>query len=387
MKILVANIGSTTFKYRLLEMPAGDALSQGKAERIGQPGGEFSTHGEAIAGALSEMVGEGKPLGDLSKLDAIAFKAVHAGECTGARLVDDEVLAAMEAFTFYAPAHNVPYIAAMRAFARELPNTPLVAVFETGFFRAMDEANVTYAVPFEWRARYGIRRYGFHGASHRAVSERVRELTGVSARRHISCHLGGSSSVAAILDGVAIDSSFGISPQSGLPQNNRVGDIDAFAVLSMMKQLSLGPDAMAEVLSTQSGLAGLSGGTGDFRELLDGVAGGDPRSKLALDVFVAGVQKYVGAFFVELGGLDVLSFTGGIGENSPELREAICSRLGAAGVELAPNLNSGAKGETWIEKQGSRVRVLMMPADEERVVARAAAELLGSQPRAAAGGV
>jgi len=376
MRILVANIGSTTFKYRLLEMPSGAVFAQGKFERIGQTGSQFPTYDSAIGSAVADIVGEGKPLRDLSELSAIAFKAVHAGEVTGAQLVTEGVLKAMEEFTFYAPAHNIPYLAAMRAFSKALPVTPLVAVFETGFFQSLNEATTTYAVPYEWRTRYGIRRYGFHGASHRAASERVQALT--RASRHISCHLGGSSSLAAIRDGVAIDTSFGISPQSGLPQNNRVGDIDAFAVLEMMRILNVGPEEMSEILSSQSGLAGLSGGSGDVRELLEGAAMGDARSKLALDVYARSARNYIGAFYLALGGLDVLSFTGGIGENSAELRRAICEGLEVIGVQLDPAANITAKGEAWIEMPGSAVRILIMPADEEGVVARLAAQCLDS---------
>jgi len=376
MKILVANIGSTTFKYRLIDTSVNETLMQGKAERIGVPGEQFDSYDSAIKYAIDELVGLGKPLASLSELSAITFKAVHGGPCTGARLVDDTVLEALEEFTFYAPAHNIPYLAAMRAFAKSVPTVPLVAVFETAFFANLDEATVTYAVPYEWKRDYGIRRYGFHGASHRAASERVRALTHDKASRHISCHLGGSSSLGSVLDGGAIDTTFGISPQSGLPQNNRVGDIDVFAVLEMMKRLSLGVDEMAGVLSSKSGLAGISGGSGDVRDLLSASAAGDARSKLALDVYARSARNYVAAFYVELGGLDVISFTGGIGENSPELRAEICKGLEVLGVHLDPQINLESRGECWLEVPGSSVKILMMPADEESILARATAELL-----------
>ncbi len=226
MKILVANIGSTTFKYRLYEMPESRVLAQGRQERIGQPGGACQDHAAAIRKCLEELGG--------ADIGAVGFKAVHAGPLTGARIVNDEVLRAMEEFTFLAPAHNPPYIAAMRAFQAEMPGLPLVALFETAFFDQLTEAAVTYAVPYEWKQEHGIRRYGFHGASHRAASEKAQELMGRTDVRHISCHLGGSSSMAAIRDGVAVDTSFGISAQSGLPHNNRTGDLDVFAVLFMM---------------------------------------------------------------------------------------------------------------------------------------------------------
>jgi acetate kinase len=288
----------------------------------------------------------------------------------GPTLVDDALFAAMDDFAFFAPAHNPPYIAAMRAFQKELPGVPLVAVFEITPYASLDEAATTYAVPYEWRTEFGIRRYGFHGASHRSASERIQALLGRSDLRHISCHLGGSSSVAAFRNGVAIDTSFGTSPQSGLPQNNRVGDIDAFAVLYMMKKLNVDADEMARILGSQSGLAGISGTSGDMRDLDEAAAAGSKRARLALDVFVRAIRHYVGAFLLELGGLDVITFSGGIGENSAEIRSAVCRNLAAFGVELDEAANRTVRKAGTIAKEGSAVKVLVIPADEEIVVAR-----------------
>ena len=210
-------------------------------ERIGQPGGECADYPAAIHKCIGEIAGPGKPLASLAEIGAVGFKAVHTGPLNTPQLIDDAFLAVMEEFCFLAPAHNPPYIAAMKAFRQELPGVPLVAVMEPFPYRFMDEASTTYAVPYAWRTEHGIRRYGFHGASHRSASERTQAFLGRNDLRHISCHLGGSSSVAAFRHGVAIDMSMGASPQSGLPQNNRVGDIDVFAVLHMMKKLALGP--------------------------------------------------------------------------------------------------------------------------------------------------
>ena len=212
-----------------------------------------------IGKCLAAIAGQGKALKSLAEIDAVGFKVVHAGPMSESQLIGDELLAAMEEFSFLAPAHNPAYIAAIKAFRQELPGVPLVAVIETGPYRFMDEAATTYAVPYEWRRDFGIRRYGFHGASHRAASERALALMGRSKLRHISCHLGGSSSVAAFRDGLPVGTSMGASPQSGLPQNNRVGDVDAFAVLHMMKKLRVNPDEMAAILGSRSGLAGISG--------------------------------------------------------------------------------------------------------------------------------
>jgi acetate kinase len=301
---------------------------------------------------------------------AVGFKVVHAGPLNESQLIDDAFLAAMEEFSFIAPAHNPPYIAAIQAFRKELPGVPLVAVIETGPYRQMDEAATTYAVPYEWRQEFGIRRYGFHGASHRSASERTQALLGRKDLRHISCHLGGSSSLAAFRNGVAIDTSFGTSPQSGLPQNNRVGDIDVFAVLYMMKKLGLDPDQMAALLGSRSGLAGISGTSGDLRDLNQAAAAGSRRSQIALEVFTRAIRHYLGAFMLELGGVDAITFSGGIGENSAEIRAAVLKDLSAFGVELDEEKNRTIKGEGAISTDGSAVKVLVVPANEETIVAR-----------------
>jgi acetate kinase len=265
----------------------------------------------------------------------------------------------------------------MRAFRHAMPEVPLVALFETAFFDQLDEATVTYAVPYRWKEADGVRRYGFHGASHRAASERARQLCGGGDLRHISCHLGGSSSLAAVRGGVAVDTSFGISPQSGLPQNNRVGDFDVFAALYVMQKHGLTVAEMARTLATEAGLAGIAGGSGDVRDLEEAAARGDARARLALDVFVRAVRHYLGAFLVELGGLDVLTFSGGIGENSAGVRGAVCSGLAGFGIELDAERNAGLRGEGRISRDGAPVTVLVLPADEETVVARAVAAFLG----------
>ena len=376
--ILVANIGSTSFKYRLFDMrgPGSAVRAQGRVERIGEPGG-CPDYGTALEACLAAIAGEGKPLASLAALNAIAFKAVHAGPLSGARLVDEQVLAAMEEFSFLAPAHNPPYLAAMRAFRQAMPGLPLVAVFETAFFDSLDEAALTYAVPYAWKVEDGVRRYGFHGASHGAASEGAQRILGRGDLRHISCHLGGSSSVAAIRNGAAVDTSFGISPQSGLPQSKRTGDLDVFAALYVMRKRGLGVEAMARVLACESGLAGIAGGTGDVRDLTEAAARGDGHARLALDVFVRSVRHYLGAFLVALGGVDVVTFSGGIGENSPEVRAEVCAGLGAFGNELDPERNRTVGGEGRISADGSPAAVLVLPADEEMVVARAAATALG----------
>jgi acetate kinase len=386
MKILIPNIGSTSFKYRLVEI--GDesvadgaqmpetVLAQGRVERIGQPGSDCPDYGSAIKRCLSEIAGKGKPLKNLNEIGAVGFKAVHTGPLNAPQIIDDAFLATMDEFAFMAPAHNPPYVAAIRAFQKELPGVPLVAVMEPFPYRFMDEAATTYAVPYAWRTEHGIRRYGFHGASHRSASERTRAFLGRKNLRHISCHLGGSSSVSAFRSGVAIGTSMGASPQSGLPQNNRVGDIDVFAVLHMMKKLALGADEMATLLGTQAGLAGISGTSGDLRDLEDAAAKGDKRARLALDVFVRAIRHYVGAFLLELGGLDVITFSGGIGENSAAIRAEVLKGLAPFGVELDEEKNAALKGEGEISTHRSIVRVLVIPANEESILARETADVV-----------
>lgn len=377
MKCLIPNIGSTSFKFRVLEMPTEQVVAEGRVERIGQAGSECANYLEAIRHCFAAICGEGKPLRSLSDIDAVGFKAVHAGIYAAPQIIDDAFIEALRAFSFLAPAHNPPYIEAIEAFRTALPGVPLVAVVETGTWRHMDEAATTYAVPYEWRTKYGIRRYGFHGASHRAASENILALVASSRLRHISCHLGGSSSIAAFRDGVGLDVSMGASPQSGVPQNNRVGDVDVFAVLDMMRRLDLGPDKMAALLGKHAGLAGISGRSGDIRDLLDAAGSGDERSKLALAVFVRSIRHYVGAFLLELGGVDVITFSGGIGENSGSIRREVLRGLEELGIELDEQRNLAAKAG-MISSDRSHVKVFVIPANEELIVARETAAQVDS---------
>jgi acetate kinase len=351
-------------------MPDETVLAEGRVERIGQPGSDCPNYPMAIRRCLNAIAGEGKALASLAEIDAVGFKVVHAGAICEPQIIGDDLLAAMDEFSFMAPAHNPPYIAAIKAFRQELPGVPLVAVIETYPYRFMDEAATTFAAPYEWRTEFGIRRYGFHGASHRSASQRTQELLGRHDLRHISCHLGGSSSLAAFRNGVAEDVSMGCSPQSGLPQNNRVGDIDVFAVLHMMKKLSLDPDQMAALLGSKSGLAGISGTCGDLRDLNEAAGAGSKRAQIALDVFTRAIRHYLGAFILGLGGVDAITFSGGIGENSANVRDAVLRNLSSFGIELDVERNQAIKGEGPISTPGAAVNVLVVPANEEAIIAR-----------------
>src|SRR5687767_348357 len=360
MLVLVANLGSTSFKFKLLDMDAGgDVVAKGGYERIGQAGSPFPTHAEVIDVILKELP---------RKPDAIGFKAVHGGPISGAVRVTDEVIAVQEQFADVAPAHNPPYIAAMRAFREKMPGTPQVAAFETAFHQTIPMSRQVYAIPHEWTEKLGIRRYGFHGASHRYIATRVKEIV-PEARRVISCHLGGSSSICAIQDGKSVANSFGMTAQSGVPHNNRVGDFDTFALLKLTKQ-GVSLDDVFRKLSKEGGLLGLSGVSPDMRDVEKAAAGGDARARLAIDAFVESVRHYVGAYLVALGGCDVLAFTGGIGENGAALREAICRDLHWAGIVLDKGKNAVRGREEKISSVESDVEIWVVPTNEELVVAR-----------------
>ena len=392
MKILVSNIGSTSFKFRLFDLAGGGReIASGGADRIGGSGGalklrsgsqavnqprDFADHGAAIRCVLEQLVALGA-LKNTGQLDAVAFKAVMGGDCPPVMLVDDAVLARMEYFVPVAPAHNPPYIAAMRMFRSVLGETPLVAAFEPGFHRDNPPRRRYYAVPPEWAEKYGLRRYGFHGASHRYIAQRTRQLQ-EGAGRIISCHLGGSSSLCAIRDGRSAATSMGLSPQSGLPQGNRVGDFDVYGMKLMMTATGRSFDDLLGELGSKCGLAGLSGTSGDMRDIQRAAATGNRQATLALELFVTAVRDYLGAYLVELGGADAVVFTGGIGEHNPNLRADICAGLEFAGIALDQAANSAATGETEarIDSAASKTALWVMPTNEELIVANQAAELL-----------
>jgi acetate kinase len=392
MKVLVANLGSTSFKYRLFDMATEQVLARGGVERIGsdrarcyvEAGG---VRDEAHLAAPDHAVAVQLCLRQLSdpklnclknpaELAAIGFKAVHACGITGVHRVDDRVLAAMEEYADVAPAHNPPYIRAMRLLADELPHLPLVAAFETGFHENIAPAERLYAVPLEWAEKFGVKRWGFHGASHRYIAERTAQILGNPAARIISCHLGGSSSLCAIREGKSVANSLGMSPQSGLPHNNRVGDFDPFALPALMRATGKTLESLLDDLANRSGLEGLSGTGRDLRDIEAAAAAGDGRARLALDVFVASVRHYLGAYLLLLNGADAIVFTGGIGENSVAMRSAVCANLDWFGIALDPFRNQEARGEAAIHAADSRVQVWIMPTNEELIVARQAKALL-----------
>lgn len=385
MKILVANIGSTSLKWRLFDF-------SNRGERLLHKGGfeRVTDYPKAIEDCLVELK-KSAAIRSESDLAAVGFKTVLAKDVTGCVRLDERVLKAMADYNGLAPAHNPPYIAGIKMFARRIPETPLIGLFETAFHQFAPAAMMRYAVPQAWHDA-GIRRFGFHGASHKFIAERSAELLGrddVAERarklyadagetkisgsplRVISCHLGGSSSVTGILNGASIGTSMGMSPQSGLPQNNRVGDLDAGAVPYAVKTFGISIEEAQRQLSKESGLKGLSGVANDIREIIEAAEKGNARAKLAIDVFVASARHWIGSCFFELNGADAIVFTAGIGENRADIRRAICANLDQLGIILDPEKNpSIGAAEAVISAADSRVKILVIPTNEELVVAR-----------------
>jgi acetate kinase len=394
MKILVANLGSTSFKYRLFDMTDERQLARGGTERIGadnsrsfveigdykaEQTGRVADHAEAVRRCQAQLTdAQHGCLRETGEVAAIGFKAVHGGRISGVQRVTPDVLAAMECMSQVAPAHNPPYIAAMRLLNEKLPEIPLVAAFETGFHETVPARLRTYAIPYEWTTEHQIRRWGFHGASHRYIAGRVTELLGEDLRV-ISCHLGGSSSLCAIRGRQSVANSLGMSPQTGIPHNNRVGDFDPFALPVILQRTGKPLDEVLDDLAERGGLLGVSGVSGDVRDLEEAAARGNERARLALDVFTSAVRHYLGAYLVELGGAHVIVFTGGIGENGAGVRRTVCAGLEQLGIALDEKLNVAAKGEMAIQAKESRTQIWVVPTNEEIVVARQAVELLSKR--------
>lgn len=385
VKILVANLGSTSFKYRLFDLDgAGHALlAEGGFERV--------TDFVPCIESMLETLQNGEHLASQEDIEAVGFKTVLGRDLSGCIEGDDRILEALHGFEDVAPAHNPAYAEGIRCFRDALPKARRVALFETAFYQWVEPVAREYAVPGSWRG-IGIRRYGFHGASHKFIAERSAELfseealaertrrlyvdgpgdwTGPSLRV-ISCHLGGSSSVAGIKDGVAMGVSMGFSPQSGLPQNNRVGDLDAMAVPYACKALGLSVEEAEKQLSTQSGLLGLSEVGTDIRDIRKAAVSGDGKAQFALDFLVDSIRHWAGSFFFKMGGADAICFTAGIGENHPEIRARVCADLESFGLRIDKERNASMRSgrEGFISTDDSTFKALVIPANEELVVAR-----------------
>jgi len=355
MNLLIPNLGSTSLKYQLIEMPSERCLAKGRLERVCD-----------YRAAIRQIDPGG------NTIDAIALKAVHAGpEYRGTFVVDNGVVEGLRRFRPAAPAHNAIYLTAIEAFQEAMPGVPIVAAFETEFHATMPEHARLYGVPGVWLDE-GVAKYGFHGASHQYIGERVAALLGRQPKL-ISCHLGGSSSMCAIANGRSVDTTMGFSPQSGLENATRHGDLDVFAVLYMMDRCGWDSCEVSRQLAQGGGLAGLSEVPGgDLRDIEAAAAAGSRRAQLALDVFVYQVKKTIGAYAAAMEGLEALAFTGGIGENSARLREACCEGLEFLGIRIDEERNATAAGDRLVSTDGSKVVVLALATNEELIVARRA---------------
>ena len=398
MKILIANVGSTSYKYQLYDSATEEFLLSGYMERIGTDNSivthrgpqnitvqrilPLPKHTDAVQLSLSLI--QDREVGavqSLKEVGGIGFKTVHGGEISGAVLLDDKVLEVMEDYNLIVPAHNRPYIDAIRLFKETVPEIPLVGVFETWFHQSIPDYAYTYSIPAEWAEKYGIKKYGFHGASHRFISERVAEAYWPQGKplRLVSCHLGGSSSLCAIKDGKSIDTSMGFSTQSGLPMSSRVGTIDPLVHFYILSKTKITHDELLHNFVTNSGLKGISGLSGDIRDLEEAAAKGNRRASLALKVFEYELKLYIGAYSAALNGVDVIAFTGGIGENASQLRGHVLSELSFLGIELDKECNKVTGQEIVISSENSKVKVIIIPANEAKIVGRETAKLLLEQ--------
>lgn len=388
MLILVCNVGSTSLKYKLFNMPSPEILAEGRVERVGRDDAIFSyknnsggyckkidsipvkNYSAGIRLFLDYLLGEESgALKNISEIDAIGFKTVLAKGYYGVHELTDEVISAMEEFVSVAPAHNPPYIEAIKVFREILPGKKMVGCFETAFHTTIPLERRIYALPYEWYEKYGIMRMGYHGASHGYISREIQKQAGEKYRL-ISCHMGGSGSICAIENGKSVDTSFGFSLQTGIPHANRSGDIDAY-IIPYLLSCGLSMEEIMKGIDKQGGLLGISGVSNDLRDIQNAADSGNERAELAVNAFCSSVIKYIGAFYAELGGLDYLVFTGGIGENSSVVREKICSSLSHMGILLDAEKNKAAKGcAAVISREESPVSVQVIPANEEVGIAQ-----------------
>ncbi len=399
IRILVVNVGSTSLKFKLFVFDpanlekASSIPAEGRLEGIGRPksvykisiGGaveqgetSFANYDAALKKILDALAASG--VEGLDRLSAIGFKPVHAREVPLELVeMDEDVLGRMAEYNSVCPAHNPPVIAAVRSFRAMLPDVPCVGLFEPAFHQTLPPEAYTESVPLEWIAEFGIRKYGFHGASHRYIAERAPAYLGIPASdlKIVSCHLGGSSSITAIRNGQSVETTMSFSAQSGVPQGTRCGHIDPFIPIFLMKEKGWSLEQTAEALAKKSGLLGLSGVSAEFREIEQAAKEGNDRARRAIEVYIYQVQCEIARMTIALGGINTLIFTGGIGERGADTRAAIVSRLRHLGVSMDEEKNAGAIGvESEIQSSNSRVRILVLPTDEEWIIARDAAIFL-----------
>lgn len=387
MLILAVNVGSSSLKFQLLEMPEELVVASGLVERIGFENGIFTidARGEkrkkilnipdqhSAVQLLLDALLRLNIVDRLEDIKGIGHRVVHGGELfTDSVLIDDDVMEKIERLNDLAPLHNPANVDGIKAFRDVLPDVPMVAVFDTAFHQTMEEEAYLYPVPYSWYTDYKVRRYGFHGTSHRYVAERAIELLGKPKEetRLITCHIGSGCSITAIKGGRSIDTSMGFTPLAGVMMGTRSGDIDPSIIPYMMEQTNLSIQDVIQALNKDSGLQGISGISSDMRDILESMKANDERAIRAFNLFVKRICDFIGSYFIELGGLDAIVFTAGIGENSAETREAIVRRLGALGIELDPEANQIRGKEAVISTPDSKVKVFVIPTNEEIVIAR-----------------
>lgn len=390
MKILVLNCGSSSIKYKLIDMPANNVLAQGGVEKVGLegsflkltlPNGEkeilekdIPEHTVGIKFILEVLTSEKYgAIKSLDEIEAVGHRVVHGGEkFNSSVLITDDVIKSIEDCIKVAPLHNPPNLKGVEAVKELMPEIPQVAVFDTAFHQTMPQKAFMYAIPYELYTKDGVRRYGFHGTSHRYVSKRAYEMLNIKPEgvKMITCHIGNGGSITAIKDGKSVDTSMGMTPLEGLVMGTRAGDIDTGAVTYLMERENYDIKAVSNILNKQSGLFGISGVTSDMRDLRKAISEGNERAKLALDMFVYRIKKYIGSYIAALGGVDVIVFTGGIGENVNVVRDAICDGFECFGIKLDKSANDEAIGvEKNISAKDSKVTVLAIPTDEEFMIA------------------
>ena len=396
MKILVINAGSSSLKYQLMDPDTGDVFAKGLCERIGIDGrlthkvpaadGKFEfdipmpTHAEAIQAVMDALLSpEHGVIKSMGEINAVGHRVVHGGEAFSASvLIDEKVMQAIRDCIPLAPLHNPANITGIEACQKVMPGVPMAAVFDTSFHQTMPEKAFTYALPYEYYEKDKVRRYGFHGTSHRYVSARAADMLGkpLEQLRIITCHLGNGSSIAAVDHGRSVDTSMGFTPLAGVPMGTRSGDLDAGILEYLMTKYGMDIKGMLNVLNKKSGVLGVSGVSSDFRDLGAAAAEGNHRAELALECFFYNVKKFVGAYAAAMGGVDAIVFTAGVGENDAQARMAIASGLEFMGVKMDEDANNTRGKEAILSAVESKVKVLLIPTDEELMIAKDTAALV-----------
>ena len=389
MKILVVNCGSSSIKYQLINMENEEVMAKGYLEKIGLPDSflthrvngekykiekEIKNHEEGIKLVLDQLLDENYGvIKDLSEIDAVGHRVVHGGEkFSDSVLITDEVIDTIKECIPLAPLHNPAGITGIEACKKVLPNVPMVGVFDTAFHQTIPEEAYIYSIPYEYYEKYRIRKYGFHGTSHKFVSRRVAELIGkpIEDLKMVTCHLGQGGSLCAVKGGKSVDTSMGLTPLAGIPMGTRSGDIDPSIVTFLKLQEGLTPDEMENILNKESGKLGVSGVSFDDRDIEAAMKEGNKRAKLAIDTFVYQVIGYIGRYAAQMNGIDVITFAGGVGENGPEVRRDICKSLEFLGVKIDEEKNNVRGKECEISTPDSKVKVYIIPTNEELMIAR-----------------